>query len=293
MKILLLGATGYLGRAYAQAKAPAGVTLVSVNRETVDYYNPVKLRTKIREERAEVLLNCSGYTGKPNVDECEKNQDLCFRLNVLWPEQLAQLAAECKTQLVQIGSGCIYQGVPHPEDPEKGFREEDEPNFSFDHPPCSFYSGTKAEMEKRIRHLPGVSIWRLRMPFTSRWDGRNLLCKLSKYPKILEARNSITDLSEMIEVSLRMLAARVPAGIYNLTNPGIVANSEIVEMLVRHGIRTQPAVFFTSLREIGEAMHAPRSACILDSSKISKLGYPMRPIQDALELAMRAMKAGL
>jgi dTDP-4-dehydrorhamnose reductase len=293
MKILLLGASGYLGRAYAQARAPAGVTLVSVDRKKTDYYNLRNLRQMIREERAEVLLNCSGYTGKPNVDACEKNMDLCFRLNVLWPEQLAQLAAECKTELVQIGSGCIYQGVPRPNEPEKGFREEDEPNFSFDHPPCSFYSGTKAEMEKRIRHLPGVSIWRLRMPFTSQWDDRNLLSKLSSYPKILEARNSITDLSEMVEVSLRMLAARVPSGIYNLTNPGVIANSEIVEMLLRYKIRTQPPVFFTSLKEIKEFMLAPRSACILESSKIAQLGYPMRPIQEALELAMRAMKANL
>jgi dTDP-4-dehydrorhamnose reductase len=292
MKILLLGATGYLGRAYAQARAPAGVTLISVDRKTVDYYNPMKLRKKIREERAEAILNCSGYTGKPNVDECEKNQDLCFRLNVLWPEQLAQIAAECKTQLVQIGSGCIYQGVPRSEEPEAGFREQDEPNFSFDYPPCSFYSGTKAEMERRIRNLPGVSIWRLRMPFTSQWDDRNLLCKLSKYPKILEARNSITDLEEMIEVTLRMLAARVPAGIYNLTNPGVISNSEIVEMLLRHRIRNRPAAYFSSPEEIVKFMRAPRSACVLDSSKISKLGYPMRPIREALELAMRALKAG-
>jgi len=290
MKILLLGATGYLGRAYARAQAPAGVTLIPVDRGRVDYFNPETLRKILREERVEVLLNCSGFTGKPNVDACEKNQDLCFRLNVLWPEQLAQILAECKVQLVQIGSGCIYQGVPRPEQPEAGFREEDEPNFSFYHPPCSFYSGTKAEMEKRIRHLPGVSIWRLRMPFTSQWDDRNLLCKLSKYPKILEARNSITDLEEMIELTLRMLAARVPTGIYNLTNPGIVANSEIVEILLRHGIRAQPADYFCSPEEIAEAMQAPRSACVLDSSKISKLGYPMRPIWESLDLAVRAMK---
>ena len=290
MKILLLGATGYLGRAYAQARPPAGVTLIPVNRERVDYFNPATLRQMLREERAEALLNCSGYTGKPNVDACEKNQDLCFRLNVLWPEQLAQIVAEFKTQLVQIGSGCIYQGVPRPEEPDAGFREEDEPNFTFDHPPCSFYSGTKAEMEKRIRNLPGVSIWRLRMPFTSQWDDRNLLYKLSQYPKILEARNSITNLEEMIAVTLRMLAARVPAGIYNLTNPGVVANSEIVEILLRHGIRTRSAAYFSSPEEIAKAMQAPRSACVLDSSKLSKLGYPMRPIREALELAARALK---
>jgi dTDP-4-dehydrorhamnose reductase len=293
MNVLLLGANGYIGRAFLHSKAPEGLTLIPVDRTRVDYFNHTTLRQLIHSERAEVLLNCSGYTGKPNVDECEKNKDLCFRLNVLWPEQLSRIAASCKIQLIQIGSGCIYQGVPQPKEPERGFMEEDEPNFNFDHPPCSFYSGTKAEMEKRIRHVPGVSIWRIRMPFTSDWDDRNLLAKLTKYPKILEAKNSITDLTEMIDVSLRMLVARVPSDIYNLTNPGVVANSEIIKMLLRQRIRTLPAAYFQSLDEIANVMEAPRSACVLDSTKVLKLGFPMRSVHDALEKAISGLKASL
>lgn len=293
MNVLLLGANGYIGRAFLHSKAPEGLTLIPVDRTRVDYFNHTTLRQLIHSERAEVLLNCCGYTGKPNVDECEKNKDLCFRLNVLWPEQLSRIAASCKIQLIQIGSGCIYQGVPQPKEPERGFMEEDEPNFNFDHPPCSFYSGTKAEMEKRIRHVPGVSIWRIRMPFTSDWDDRNLLAKLTKYPKILEAKNSITDLTEMIDVSLRMLVARVPSDIYNLTNPGVVANSEIIKMLLRQRIRTLPAAYFQSLDEIANVMEAPRSACVLDSTKVLKLGFPMRSVHDALEKAISGLKASL
>lgn len=100
MKVLLLGASGYLRKAYAQGKVLAGVGLIPVDRKRIDYFKLTNLRQIIREEQAEVVLNCCGYTGKPNVDGCEKNQDLCFRLNVLWPEQLAQFAADCKIRLV-------------------------------------------------------------------------------------------------------------------------------------------------------------------------------------------------
>jgi len=55
----------------------------------VDYFNDTTLRELIQLEVAEVILNCAGYAGKPNVDECEKNQDFCFLRNVLWPEQLS------------------------------------------------------------------------------------------------------------------------------------------------------------------------------------------------------------
>ncbi|NBS54804.1 NAD-dependent epimerase/dehydratase family protein [bacterium] len=289
MKIALLGSSGYLGQTYAQSRVPRGLSLIPIPRDQLDYSNPIILRNFIRREKVDGILNCAGFTGRPTVDACEDQQQLCFQLNVLLPELLAKVSSDEKTPLIQIGSGCIYQGNPSKTDPNQGFREEDQPNFSFDYPPCSYYSGTKAEMEKRIGHLPFVSIWRLRMPFSSQPDDRNLLQKLAKYPKVLEARNSLTDLNEMVSLTLRMLLAGVPSGIYNLTNPGVVSNSEIVEMLVAHGLRKLRPSFFSSTEEISMAMRAPRSSCVLDSSKIARLGFPMCDVREALARAVQAM----
>lgn len=289
MRIALLGSSGYLGQAYLRAPAPRGLTIIPIERNRLDYSNPMTLCHFIREKNIEGILNCAGFTGKPNVDACEDQKELCFRLNVLLPETLARVSSDENISLIQIGSGCIYQGIPFTNEPGRGFKEEDEPNFSFDHPPCSYYSGTKAEMEKRIRDIPGVSIWRIRMPFSSRHEDRNLLTKLSKYPKVLEARNSLTDLPEMVLVSLKMLLAKVPSGIYNLTNPGSVLSSEILSIMLRHGVRKKPPVFFSSEEEIASAMRAPRSSCVLDSTKISRLGFSLRDIHEALACAVEAM----
>jgi hypothetical protein len=97
----------------------------------------------------------------------------------------------------------------------------------------------------------------------------------------------------MIDVSLRMLVARVPPDIYNLTNPGVVANSGIIKMLLRQRIRTLPAAYFQSLDEMANAIKAPRSACVLNSTKILKLGFPIRSVQDILEVAISGLKASL
>lgn len=293
MKIALLGSSGYLGQAYLRAPVPPGLNLVPVQRNQLAYHDPTVLRNFIRNEKINAILNCAGFTGKPNVDACEDQKEICFQMNVLLPEILARVVADEKISLFQIGSGCIYKGIPSKKDSDQGFREEDEPNFSFNHPPCSYYSGTKAEMEKRICGLPGVSIWRLRMPFSALWESRNLLCKLANYPKVLEARNSLTDLEEMAVVTLRMLAARVPPGIYNLTNPGAILSSQIVELLLQHRIRKLPPLFFSSKEEMAAAMRAPRSSCVLDSSKISRMGFPMRDIQEALEEAVKNMARGV
>lgn len=49
MKVLLLGSSGYLGKAFLRSKAPAGVTLIPVDRTQVDYFNDTAhvKRTKI------------------------------------------------------------------------------------------------------------------------------------------------------------------------------------------------------------------------------------------------------
>lgn len=291
MKIAILGSSGYLGSAYFQVKAPPGIHLVPASRSLINYHDPFILRAFLRSEQIKGVINCAGFTGKPNVDACEDSKELCFKMNVELPETIAKVCFDENRTLFQIGSGCIYQGNPDAENPGKGYREEDEPNFSFKHPPCSFYSGTKAEMEKRIKDTPGVSIFRLRMPFSSAKDDRNLLWKLSRYPKLIEASNSLSFLDEFISMSLKMVAAQTPSGIYNFTNPGVVKNSQIVQLLIDKGIRTSEMAFFSSTSEAHSVMRAPRSSCILDSTKIAALGFPLSDVHESLLLCINKMSS--
>ena len=289
MKIAILGSSGYLGSAYLRVKPPKGIRLVPASRSLVNYHDPFILREFFRGEHIKGVINCAGFTGKPNVDACEDSKELCFKMNVELPETIAKVCFDENRTLFQIGSGCIYQGTPDAGNPDKGFREEDEPNFSFEHPPCSFYSGTKAEMEKRIKDTPGVSIFRLRMPFSSTKDDRNLLCKLSRYPKLIEASNSLTFLDEFISKSLEMVAAQVPSGVYNFTNPGVVKNSQIAQLLIDKGIRSSQMAFFSSTSEAHSVMRTPRSSCILDSTKIAALGFPLSDAHESLLLCVKKM----
>ena len=291
MKIAILGSSGYLGSAYLQVKAPPGIHLVPASRSLINYHDPFILRAFLRSEQIKGVINCAGFTGKPNVDACEDSKELCFKMNVELPETIAKVCFDENRTLFQIGSGCIYQGNPDAENPGKGYREEDEPNFSFKHPPCSFYSGTKAEMEKRIKDTPGVSIFRLRMPFSSAKDDRNLLWKLSRYPMLIEASNSLSFLDEFISMSLKMVAAQTPSGIYNFTNPGVAKNSQIVQLLKDKGIRSSEVAFFSSTSEAHSVMRAPRSSCILDSTRIAALGFPLSDVHESLLLCINKMSS--
>ncbi|NBU71024.1 MAG: NAD-dependent epimerase/dehydratase family protein [Bacteroidetes bacterium] len=289
MRVAILGSSGYLGRNYSRAKPPAEVVLVPVDRAKIDYTDKIIFKRFLKQEKIDKIINCAGFTGKPNVDACEQFRDLCYQLNVQLPVMLASVCSDEKKMFFQIGSGCIYQGVPDNNYPDQGFKETDAPNFCFHHPPCSFYSGTKAEMEEKIKDIPGTSIWRLRMPFAGTWDDRNLLVKLVGYEKILEAVNSITHLGEFINNTLKLLASEAPDGVYNCTNSGVVSNTEIVDMLCKRNIRLKKASYFQTEKEASLAMRSPRSACVLDSSKIMKMGFGFRNVFEALEDSLREL----
>ena len=83
--ILLLGGTGYFGAAYRRLFATRGIAYRNVSRTERDYSQPGILRELLREARPEFLINCAGYTGKPNVDVCELHKADCLFGNAVLP----------------------------------------------------------------------------------------------------------------------------------------------------------------------------------------------------------------
>ena len=72
--ILLLGGSGYVGRAYQKLLDRIGVPFHNLTRAEVDYTDAGKLGAFLAGSGVEFVLNCAGYTGKPNVDACEDDK---------------------------------------------------------------------------------------------------------------------------------------------------------------------------------------------------------------------------
>src|SRR6185436_10880010 len=165
--IILLGASGYIGQGFAQLLKERGESFLAPARKDLDYTRFDVLLKLLREKKPPFLINAAGYSGKPNVDACETAKAETLKGNMLLPQMLAHVCAEHGIPWGHVSSGCIYAGAKvfendvvrverHLADakvrslfdsnPERfaGFKESDEPNFSFRQPPCSFYSGTKA-----------------------------------------------------------------------------------------------------------------------------------------------------
>ena len=149
--IYLLGGSGYVGGAYQALLTRRGVPFRNVRRAELDYSNGALLREALRRDRPEFLINAAGYTGKPNVDACERQKAECLLGNAVLPGIVADACAEAGVPWGHVSSGCIYSGA-RPDG--AGFTEEDTPNFTFRAGPCSFYSGSKALGEEVLAVKP-------------------------------------------------------------------------------------------------------------------------------------------
>ena len=282
--IALLGATGYVGCAFASYLSQRGIDCQSLSRQQVDYTNPAVLRNWLEEHRPEFLVNAAGYTGKPNVDACELDKHNCLFGNAVFPGIVAEACADLNLPWGQISSGCIYTGSK----PDgSGFTEEDTPNFSFRTNNCSFYSGTKALGEEVLQDAPQCYIWRIRIPFNHIDGPRNYLSKMMRYERLLDATNSISQLDESVAAMFACYEKQVPYGIYNITNPGQVTTREVVGMIEEHGLADHRFSFFDNEEDfMDKAAKTPRSNCTMDSSKLAAAGIEMTPVRDAVSQAL-------
>lgn len=241
-----------------------------IGREA-DPLNLKVLRDFLDREKPEVVINAIGKTGRPNIDWCEDNKEETILSNIV---AAINLCTECNKRniyFVHLSSGCIYEG----DNDGKGFSEEDGPNFE-----GSFYSKSKILAEKILKEFPCLIV-RLRMPIDNRPHDRNLINKLRNYDRVIDVKNSMTCVPNMIGV-LRNLISQRRVGIYNVVNPGVISAAEILKMyqeIVYSGCEFE----IMSLSELDAITKAKRSNCVLNTDKLIKEGIEMPEIHQAIK----------
>lgn len=301
-----------MGEAFQRELASRAMDFRNVRRSEADYGRFDVLLPLLRSLKPAFVVNCAGYTGKPNVDACEVAKADTLVGNTLLPQTIAHACAAAGVAWGHVSSGCIYSGakivgedgavrvekdMTRPEmrelaekRPERivGFTEEDVPNFSFRDGPCSFYSGTKALGEEAVAGIGTSYVWRLRIPFDEVDGPRNYLSKVQRYPKVYDNLNSISHRADFAKACLDLWQVGAPAGIYNVTNPGWVTTRMVVERLEAVLKPSNRFEFWESDEEFYRvAAKTPRSNCVMDSTKLLRAGVTVRPVEEALEHALR------
>lgn len=310
--ILLLGASGYIGQAFATELQRRKLDFLPLARRQVDYTRFEALVEFLEARRPEFLINSAGYTGKPNVDACELDKAGTLLGNALLPQTIAHACAALDVPWGHVSSGCIFSGAKISEagkvrtekdlsQPElhalaenhspaiRGFDETAAPNFSFRDGPCSFYSGTKALGEEAMAGVGRSYIWRLRIPFDEFDSARNYLSKVQRYAKVYENVNSVSHRADFVKACLDTWALKAPFGIYNVTNPGYVTTRHVVELIQKILKPAKKFEYWASDEEFyRQAAKTPRSNCVLDVSKLLAAGVKIRGVEAALEDSLKS-----
>lgn len=284
MHFILIGATGYVGTEFSAQIERSGYQLSWISRSDCDLYSRDALAQRVESSNADALINCAGYTGKPNVDACELDKANCVAGNVVLPGVINDVCQSLGLPWGHVSSGCIFTGRRAD---GAGFLETDPPNFSFRQNNCSWYSGTKALGEEVLAGAENCYQWRLRIPFDHVDSPRNYLTKVMRYDRLLQAENSLSHLGDFVAAAIDCFIKMVPFGTYNLTNPGSVTTRQVVEMIRDSGVCTKDFEFFDNEDDfMSKAAKTPRSNCVLDSSKALAAGLKMRPVETAIKDAL-------
>jgi len=151
MKILITGSKGQLGNEL-QSIIKNGYSEIGQVSENIknselfpldiaelDITKLEDVKRVLKEIKPDVVINCAAAT---NVDGCESNQDLAFKINALGPRNLAMVCEEIGAKLVQVSTDYVFSG--------KG----DKPLTEYDVPaPYSVYGKTKLKGEEYVREF--------------------------------------------------------------------------------------------------------------------------------------------
>jgi dTDP-4-dehydrorhamnose reductase len=304
--ILLLGASGYIGRTFASELRRRGHSFIPLTRPAFDYSRFDFLFDYLRTMKPVFLINAASYSGTAHGSAGTGEREKMMAANTILPQMIARICSMTKTPWGHVSTGDIYSGAKVLEDgtlrvetdlsrpvlrelfekdPEKfhGYTETDEPNLSFRNTPLNFYSGTKALAEEAIREIGQSYIWRPRRLFNERDEPCNLLHRLQQQAVVYDHINSMSHLEDFVKAALDLWEIRAPFGIYNVINPGAVTTRQLLEGLQRvlkPLLRFKLAPPDEDPARAGSA--APQSNCILDAAKLLKTGVRIRPLSEAV-----------
>ena len=257
--ILITGATGTLGRAFARICEERNIAYRLVNRQDMDIADPVSVELAIARYQPWAIVNASGYV---RVDDAEREHERCFRENTLGPATLADACARHRIQLLTFSSDLVFDGgagIPYVE--------------SDDVRPLNIYGRSKADAERAVldRH-PGALVVRT-SSFFGPWDQYNFITLALRalgegkpFGAPRDITVSPTYVPDLVHASLDLLIDR-ECGIWHLTNGEPVTWVEFALKAAKRGgvdasslePLTSEQCRFTAPRPVFSALHSERA----------------------------------
>ena len=275
MKVMILGATGLLGKALI--REGSGDEVTGLSSRDVDIRNAQQVREVLEKARPEWIVLAAAYT---DVDGCESHQDLAFAVNRDGPVNVAKAAKQIGAKLIFLSSDYVFDGkntVPYEIDDTRN--------------PQSIYGRSKAEAELGLLEvLPECCIAR-----TSWLFGRGGKCFPETILKLAATRPALDVVNDQrgcptytvdLARAIAELCRRGASGIVHVTNAGDCTWFDFAREIVKSaGLATD--VLPVSSQQM--ARPAPRPAySVLSPASLQRYEIVMPAWRDALQRYLRS-----
>lgn len=276
MKILITGANGMLGTDLRLALENEELILTDVveseNVDILDITDKDATLEYIKKVKPDIVLNSAAYT---DVDGCETNQEIAFKINV---DGVKNLALGCKAidiPLVHLSTDYVFNG-----DNDKPWTEEDEPN------PISVYGETKIESEKAIQETTDKFF----IVRTAWLYGINGKCFPRTMLELAENHDEISVVNDQVGAPTftKDLAAAISKliktdyyGIYHLTNSGSCSWYEFTKLIFELA-NVDVAVKPVTTAEFKSPAPRPKYSVMANNNWKNKGFEPLRDYKEAI-----------
>ena len=270
MKILILGATGLLGKALLREWHEDDV--VGLSSREVDIRDAGRVREVVRDSRPDWIVLAAART---DVDGCEKNQEQAFAVNRDGPVNVAEAAKNSGSRLLFLSSDYVFDGKKN-----SPYEVEDKRN------PKSVYGRSKAEAEIRLSEiLPACCIAR-----TSWLFGVGGKCFPDTILKLASTRPALDVVDDQrgcptysidLAQAVIKLCGKDARGIVHVTNAGECTWFEFAREIVKKaGLRTQ--VRPVSTAQMARPAQRPAYS-VLSAASLHAYGIEMPTWHDAVQ----------
>ncbi|KJH70998.1 family 1 glycosylhydrolase [Aliterella atlantica] len=266
--LIIVGATGTLGQAFARACTERGIFHYLLSRQQIDITSPASVEAALGELNPWAVINAAGYV---RVDDAEREVDACLLANTEGAANLAIACVNREIALMTFSSDLVFDGsvtTPYTEsDPVA---------------PLNVYGRSKAIAEEKVLSANPASLVVRTSAFFSPWDEYNFVTLALRQ---LEAGNTFiatddivspTYVPDLVNASLDLFIDG-ECGLWHLANQGAIAWADLAKLAAKQAGINSSKIIACHARELGLIAQRPTYS-VLGSNR----GLLMPCLDDAI-----------
>ncbi len=271
MRVLVTGAAGQLGSTVV-ARFSGRADVVPLTRQQLDIADERAVRDAVAAARPDVVINCAAYN---DVDGAEDSAEQALAANAMGVLVLASTAADAGAILVHYSTDFVFDGQT-----SQAYIETDVPR------PLSTYGASKLLGEWFAAETTSAYVLRVESLFgghPAKSSVDTILAAIrSDRPVRVFSNRTVTPsyVDDVADATERLLAARLPFGIYHCVNSGVTTWLGVAQEAKR--LLNRPAeIVPVGVDEVRFRAARPQY-CALSNQKLIAAGIVMPTWQDAL-----------